>query len=76
MHQQVVNAKTKESFEQAWETLRNQYSDQQDLLNYVQNNKYPKRHEWAKAFTCRYCHFDHQVTSKGEGGYAHFKQYL
>ena len=73
---QVVYAQTEEAFETAYSALKTKYADQPSLIEYLDQHKYPKRHGFVKAFTSRYRHFGHCVTSQGERGHSELKAYL
>ena len=72
----VIYAKTEGDFEQKYASLRTKYSQQHTLINYIHNNKYPKRQQFAKAWTSKHRHLGHIVTSRAESGHSRFKQWL
>jgi hypothetical protein len=55
----VVNQQTEEAFEQGYQELKRLYADQQALVSYLDAEKYPKRHQFVKAFTSKHSHFGH-----------------
>lgn len=72
----MINQQTEEAFEQGYQELKRLYADQQALVSYLDTEKYPKRHQFVKAFTSKHSHFGHIATSRGEGGHYSFKRYL
>ena len=56
--------------------LLQEYSDQPLLVEYLQDIKYPKRHEWARPWTSQVRHFGNEATSRLEGGHHHLKGWL
>lgn len=56
--------------------LKETYSGQEKLFEYLDEYKYPKRHQFVKAFTSKHTHLGHIATSRGEQGHYHFKQFL
>jgi hypothetical protein len=73
---QVVYKRTDDEFEAAYRGLKEKYSGQPRILQYLDHNKYPKRQQFAKPWTSSHRHFGHIATSRGEAGHASFKRYL
>ena len=74
--QAIIYTKTEQDFEEQYAALRVKYTNQISLINYIHENKYPKRHLFAKAWTSRINHLRHTVTSRVEGGHSRFKKWL
>jgi hypothetical protein len=53
-----------------------EYHEQPLLTTYLTEQKYPKRHQWAKAWTSSVRHFGHITTSRGEGGHHYVKSFF
>jgi hypothetical protein len=53
-----------EDFEEAYSKLKETFSGQEKLLQYLDEHKYPERHQFIKAFTLKHTHLGHIATSK------------
>jgi len=73
---QIVYSKTEAEFESKWEALRTDYESQPTLCEYLQQNQYPFRHEWARPWTSRHRHYNTTTTSPIEGMHKVLKDYL
>ena len=74
--QALTYAKTEQDFEDGYMALRAKYFHQPLLIQYVHENKYPKRHLFTKAWTSQVHHLGHTVTSRVESGHSKFKLWL
>ncbi|KAI9912854.1 hypothetical protein PsorP6_006473 [Peronosclerospora sorghi] len=72
----VISQPTEEGFDESYELFKRCYSDHPELIDYIEKNKYPVRHQFATAFTSKYRHLGHSATSRGENGHRAFKRYL
>ena len=72
----VISQPTEEEFEDYYKLFKRFYADQPELVNYIEKNKYPVRHQFATAFTSKFRHLGHSATSRGENGHRMFKRYL
>ena len=73
---QVVYARNEVEFNSKWKSLLNDYRNQQILCDYLQQNQYQTRFEWAAAWTSRYRHYNTISTSPVEGMHKVLKDYL
>ena|SRR5215469_8359885 len=46
------------------------------LINYLDNEHYPRRHEWARPWTSQYRHYGNTATSRLEGTHDDAKTYI
>lgn len=74
--QALTYAKTEQDFEDGYTALRAKYFHQTVLIQYIRENKYPKRHLFVKAWTSQVRHLGHTVTSRVESGHSKFKLWL
>ena len=74
--QALTYTKTEYDFEDRYTALRAKYFHQALLIQYVHENKYPKRHLFIKAWTSQVRHLGHTVTSRVESGHSKFKLWL
>ncbi|KAI9905876.1 hypothetical protein PsorP6_013557 [Peronosclerospora sorghi] len=65
-----------EEFDESYELFKRCYADQPELIDYIEKNKYPVRHQFATSFTSKYRHLGHSATSRGENGHRALKRYL
>jgi MULE transposase domain len=72
----VVYAKTVPEFDARYALLRTKYAPQTRVLNKIHENKFPKRHLFAKPWTSKFRHLGHTVTSRAESGHSKLKQWL
>ncbi|KAI9921878.1 hypothetical protein PsorP6_002004 [Peronosclerospora sorghi] len=72
----VISQTTEEGFDESYELFKRCYADHPELIDYIENNKYPVRHQFATAFTSKHRHLVHSATSRGENGHRAFKRYL
>ena len=73
---QVVYARNEIEFNSKWRSLLNGYRDQQILCDYLQQNQYQTRFEWAAAWTSGHRHYNTISTSPIEGMHKVLKDYL
>ena len=73
---QVVYSKTEAEFQSKWDTLLSDCKSQDGLCEYLQQYQYPVRHQWARAWTSQYRHYDTTSTSPIEGMHKVLKDYL
>jgi hypothetical protein len=55
-----------EDFEEAYSKPKETF---ETLLEYLDEHKYPERHQFVKAFTSKHTHLGHTATSRGEQGH-------
>lgn len=72
----VTYSKTKESFEEAYRQLKNDYSEQPALLEYLDEFKYSTKELYVEAYTSEFKHYGVTVTSRIEGGHSCLKKFL
>jgi hypothetical protein len=63
-------------FELKWEQLLKDYADQQGLCEYLSENQWYTRTEWAAAWTSQYRHYNTITNSPTEGMHRVLKDYL
>lgn len=69
-------AKTPEAFKTEYQQLKIDYSGQPDLVNYLDQYKYPVRELFVEAWTSQHKHFGITVTSRIEGSHSCLKSLL
>ncbi|EAQ85464.1 hypothetical protein CHGG_09478 [Chaetomium globosum CBS 148.51] len=72
----LVRAKTKEEFVRIWTWLIAEFSDQEEILQYLQAEWLPLREQWAEYCTRRHLNFSQSVTSQTESSNFNIKSYL
>ena len=72
----VTYSKTKEAFEEAYQQLKNDYSEQPALLKYLDEFKYSTKELYVEAYTSQFKHYGVTVTSRIEGGHSCLKKFL
>ena len=72
----VVLATSKDEFESLYAKLKTDYPTQPALIEYLDLNKYPIKHLFARAWTNDVLHFGITVTSRLEGGHSTLKEFL
>ncbi|KAI9914672.1 hypothetical protein PsorP6_006828 [Peronosclerospora sorghi] len=72
----ICKTPTKEGFDESYELFKKCYADKPELIDYIEKNKYPVRHQFATEFTSKYRHLGHSATSRGENGHRAFRRYL
>ena len=72
----VTYAKTKEAFKEAYQQLKDDYSEQPALLEYLDKYKYSTKELFVEAWTSQHKHFGVTVTSRIEGGHSCLKKFL
>src|SRR6266480_40210 len=72
----VVLANSKDEFKSLYIKLKTDYSIQPALIEYLDLNKYPIKHLFARAWTNDVLHFGITVTSRLEGGHSTLKEFL
>ncbi|KAG9189955.1 hypothetical protein G6011_06823 [Alternaria panax] len=73
---QLVYAKRPTEFELKWNELLNDYSHQQELCRYLQDDLYLTSTEWAAAWTSHYRHYNTITSSPIEGMHEVLKGHL
>lgn len=69
-------SRTQEEFLAHWQKLLHIYSGQQVLCNYLIENQFPTRSQWATAWTSQHRHYGTTATSPVEGMHKVLKDYL
>jgi hypothetical protein len=59
-----------------WKKLQDDYKSQHHLCNYLQDNQYSTRQEWAAPWTSQYRHYGTITTSPIEGMHKVLKDYI
>lgn len=72
----VIRANTEDEFEAEYTQFKSDYKDQQNLLDYIHNNKYPKRYQFVRVWASKHAHFGNIATSRCEGGHRKLKEHL
>ena len=72
----VIRANTEDEFEAEYADFQSTYKDQQNLISYIHRNKYPKRHQFIRAWTSKHAHYGNIATSRCEGGHQKLKDHL
>ncbi|KAI9915594.1 hypothetical protein PsorP6_007400 [Peronosclerospora sorghi] len=71
----VVYAKTESEFDELWTAFQTAYCT--EVIQYIQQTWIdPHKHRFFRAWTDRFPHFGHAVTSRGESAHRMIKQYL
>ena len=73
---QVTYAKTEDAFEEAYQQLKIDYSEQPDLLNYLDEFKYTTKEQFVEAWTSQHKHYGITVTSRIKGSHSYLKKFL
>lgn len=73
---EVSYAKTPEASEEAYQQLQIDYSEQPDLVNYLNEHKYTTKELFAEAWTSQIKHYGATVTSRIEGSQSCLKSFL
>ncbi len=73
---QVVYAKHPGLFTIKWNELLRDYANQQELCEYLANNQWYTRHQWAAAWTSQHRHYNTITSSPVEGMHKVLKDYL
>ena len=73
---QVVQARNEIEFNSKWRSLLKDYSNQQQLCDYLQQNQYQTRFQWAAAWTSHHRHYGTNTTSPVEGMHKVLKDYI
>ena len=74
--EQVVYTKRLLDFQLKWDELLKDYTNQQELCEYLRENQWHTRTQWAAAWTSQYRHYDTITTSPVEGMHKVLKDYL
>lgn len=69
-------AKTEDDFHLKWQKLLQDYRDQPILCDYLTQNQFHTRKEWAAAWTSKCTHFGTITSSPAEGMHRLLKEYL
>jgi hypothetical protein len=72
----VTYSKTKEAFEEAYQQLKTDYSEQLALLEYLDEFKYSTKELYAEAYTSQFKQYGITVTSRIESGHSCLKKFL
>jgi len=72
----LTHAKTEEAFLRAWAWLTEEFSDQEELLQYLQASWLPLREQWAEHCTRRHLNFGQGTTSQTEASNFNIKSML
>src|SRR5947207_7260862 len=73
---QVTYAKTEDAFKEAYQQLKIDYSEQPDLLNYLNKFKYTTKEQFIKAWTSQHKHYGITVTLRIKGSHSYLKKFL
>jgi len=73
---QVTYAKTEDVFKEAYQQLKIDYSEQPDLLNYLDEFKYTTKEQFVEAWTSQHKHYGITVTSRIKGSHSCLKKFL
>jgi hypothetical protein len=73
---QVVYAKRQAEFQLKWDELLKDYNEQKPLCEYLRENQYHTRSQWAAAWTSQYRHFNTITSSPLEGMHKVLKDHL
>jgi hypothetical protein len=73
---EVILANSKDEFEELYSKLKVNYAEQEALVEYLDANKYPQKHLFAKAWTDDTTYFGVTVTSRIKGGHSTLKRFL
>src|SRR6266513_2341047 len=68
--------RTEEEFDERYAAFREKYGYLPLLIQYIHEEKYPKRKQFTKPWTSQVRHFGHTVTSRGESGHSQYKGWL